>query len=421
MILLIDPAVHLLLNLVVNLHQFAVVSRHLSRIRGGITDQKAKVLALSLNHGLQVGADPVRRSPGAGIDKAVAAVLIGHLVEIPVHLLFKALAFGSVDGAVLQILSHHLAAIGASPGLNPVRLPAVVVGHALDLIVLQVDVQVAQPGKTVVVSSHRVLPGHVHVVPLAVQLDQVPGVGAAVYIPDLQPAGLCRLQKRIRVTGALCLALHDAAVTGCPGPVLGLLIAAILHQPFDDHDLLLEIAHAGGDIGVLEIRNGLLHLLPLVGVHHPVVAVLKIVGRTADRIVGIIAPLKILPINAAVAAPASTAGTASSTGTSRCTSTGAGYRASWTLGGDVHGHSGGNPLPLLVMRNAVSVHPGSRSIHPATVRRDAVRRHGAALRRVQIITFPVDPLPAAHQAAPWPSDPGVQEIPPAVIQQPAGL
>ena len=257
-------------------------------------------------------------------------------------------------------------------------------------------------------------------VPLAVQLDQVPGVGAAVHIPDLQPTGLCRLQKRIRVTGALCLALHDAAVTGCPGPVLGLLIAAILHQPFDDHDLLLEIAHAGGDIGVLEIRNGLLHLLPLVGVHHPVVAVLKIIGRTADRIVGIIAPLKILPINAAVAAPAS-AGTASAARTARCTASGAGCRASRALGGNVHSHGGGDPLALLIMRSAVSVHPGSRGIHPASVRRDAVRRHGAALRRVQIIAFPVNPLPAAHQAAPWSPDPGVQKIPPAVVQQPAGL
>ena len=288
-----------------------------------------------------------------------------------------------------------------------------VVVDPFNLAVLQIDVFISQLVKTIIVAADGVFPGHVHMVPVPVQLHQVPGVRPIVHIPRLQAAGLGSLKESVRVACALGLSLDNAAVGCSIFPVLSFFILAVLHQPLDDHDLLFKIVHIIGDIRILEILDGRLCLGPLVGIHLGEISVLKIVDRVFDRIIGVILPLRITvsvrnAVGAGTAAGARTTGTGTAGTGAAAKGNAVGRRTCRTLS-----RYGRNPLPRFINWISISIHPRPVCVHRISVRRSPGYHQSATLSRVQVVTLSIDPLPAGHHGPLGTAYAGIQKIPAA--------
>ena len=162
--------------------------------------------------------------------------------------------------------------------------------------VLTVNVFIPQLFKaiTIISAANRILPGYVHMIPVPVQLNQVPGMCRVMHIASLKAAGLGGLQKGIRVAGTLSPAVYNAAVSRGVLPAGPALIRAVFHQPLDNQNLLLKVAHAVGQILILKGLDGRLRVSPLILAHLGIISVFKIIGPQADGAVGIILPGRVV-------------------------------------------------------------------------------------------------------------------------------
>ena len=400
--------IHPFLNLIVQIHQFAVVSSLCGGVGFRIADYKGVVIRFLIQTPRQVFDNRIRCVIYAVVLKHIAAVRIGNAVKEIVHGVRKAFSQGSVDLPALQILGYHLRTIISTIGADGIRLPVMVVVDPFNLAVLQIDVFISQLVKTIIVASNGVFPGHVHMIPVPVQLHQIPGVRLIVHIPHLQAAGLGSLKESVRITCALGLSLDNTAV-GCRiFPALSFFILAVLHQPLDDHDLLFKIAHIIGDILILEILDGRLCLSPLIGIHLGEISVLKIVDRVFNGSIGVIIPLRIT-VSVRNAVGAGTAAGARTTGTGAAAKGNAiGCRTCRTLS-----RYGRNPFPRFINRISIFIHPRAVCVHRISVRRSPGYHQGATLSRVQVVTLSIDPLPAGHHGPLGTAYAGIQKIPAA--------
>ena len=335
----------------------------------------------------------------------VAAVFVFDILEEVIHTVRKALAKAGVHIAALQILCHNAGAIVRSGSRCGCRVPGVVVVDALDLAVFQVDVLVAELVKAVAVAADGILEGHIHVVPVAIQLYQIPGVKVVIDVAGVQAAGLGRLQESVRVARALGLAVHDAAVGRSVLPAVSFLVLAVFYQPLDNNDFLLKIAHIIGDVGVLEFLDGIFNLIPLILAHHAVVSGGEVVSAVLHGAIGIVIPLAVR-----IGVGAAAVGTAAGSCTGPCSRAPVKNR---------NRYGGGNTLSSFVVRGSRGVYPCAACVYPAAVRRCGSSRHSAAPGRIQVVALSVNPLPAGEHPASGTADARIQEIPGAVVENPA--
>ena len=201
-----------------------------------------------------------------------------------------------------QILLNCLRSVFRSCCLQRIRTPGFVRSLVPNLIIRQIDVLVSEISKSIGIASNWILPGYIHMIPVTIQLNQIPCMGGIVDISCIQSAELGCLQKCICISGTLCLAENDTAVCGRARPVALGLIPAILHQPFDNLNLLFPVTHAIGNIFLFEFLDSGFCFLPLAGSHHAEIRCLEIIGRTGHRSICIIIPFIIVIILISVTA-----------------------------------------------------------------------------------------------------------------------
>ena len=156
-------------------------------------------------------------------------------------------------------------------------------------------------------------------VPVAVQFHQIPGVSGIIDVSGFDSTGLGRLQKCVRVSGALSLSIDNTAVGGSILPAVTRFIFTVFHQPLNHHHFLLEVAHIIGNILIYKILDGVFHLRTLVSSHHSVISGFKIICPIADGGIRIVIPHRIAVTGAA--GTTGTSGSARTAGTSGTTDT----------------------------------------------------------------------------------------------------
>ena len=211
-ILFIDFFVYNRLHLAPNIFQSAVAVRCAHRKCTSVMKHELIIIHPAVNPATQVRNNCICRIIDICIRDDTAIFIAFYLIKIRLRFIMITLSERRIYLPRLHIIFHNIWTIFNSFCFHRIRCPGAMTAYIFNLSILQVDILISQISKSIGIASNRIFPCNIHMVPVAVQFNQVPCMCFVINIPGLQTAQLRRLQKCVRIAGTLSLSKNDCAV-----------------------------------------------------------------------------------------------------------------------------------------------------------------------------------------------------------------